>query len=347
MDVNMDGEFSPVFVGGTGRSGTTIVGQYLNSHRSLVTPVHENKLIVEKGGLRSLVDTLSKGYDYKENHYAISDFIDWANTLRKYGFQNKTADFLHRGVNKAVHFTIGKKIPAAQVCRALPFCDFSFLSIGTNYGLSHYDHCIDHFLANVIGETDAHGIVDTEGLIKPVYLASTSRREDLLKHSRDFLASLNKLKMQDAGAQRWCDDTPLNGRYADFLLDLYPTGKVIHVVRDPHDVVASYSEKPWASSNLNFITSRLKRQYSELIKAEESLPKESFMTFRLEDFANEHDKQKEELCAFLDLDPDGFDGSVTFNASSFGRWRKKFSSSQAKVIESELSEVRAQFGYTS
>lgn len=347
MDLNMNAEFSPIFVGGTGRSGTTIVGQYLNSHRSVVTPVHENKLIVETGGLRSLVETLSRGYDYKENHYAISGFIDWANTLRKSGFRNKSANFLHRGINKAVQSVIGKKIPSEKVCRALPFLDFSFLSIGVNYGLSHYDHCIDHFLANVIGETDAHGIVDTEGLIKPVYSPSTSRREDLLKHSRDFLASLNALKMQDAGAQRWCDDTPLNGRYADFLLGLYPAGKVVHVVRDPHDVLVSYSEKPWASSNLDFIVTRLKRQYSELIKVEESLPKDSFCTFRLEDFANEPDKQKDELCNFLDLDPDGFDGSISFNASSFGRWREKYSSNQAKSIESEFSEIRAQFGYTS
>jgi len=59
----MKDELSPIFIGGTGRSGTSIMGKFLNSHCSLVRPVSENKLIVEEGGIRSLVDNLSRDYD--------------------------------------------------------------------------------------------------------------------------------------------------------------------------------------------------------------------------------------------------------------------------------------------
>ncbi len=347
MYIDIKNEFSPIFVGGTGRSGTTIMGSYLNSHSSLVTSVHENKLIVEEGGVRSLVENLSRGYDYKGNHYAISNFIRWANTLRTPGFSNKTINFLYRGTNKAIYSITKKRLPAAQVCRAFPFLEFSLIGIGTSYGLSHYDNCVDQFLSDVIGETDVYGIVDTEGLIKPVYSPSTSDSEELLKHSRNFLNALNKTKILEAGAQRWCDDTPLNARYANFLLKLYPTGKVVHMVRDPRDVAASYSEKSWASSDLELMLSRLKGQYRELIKVEKSLPKKNFRTFRLEDFAYAPDIQKGELCEFLDLDTNGFDGSVTFQATSFGRWKKKFSANVAQIVERQLGEACAHFGYTS
>ncbi|TDE33636.1 sulfotransferase family protein [Antarcticimicrobium sediminis] len=347
MDIytKMKDEFSPIFVGGTGRSGTTIMADYLNSHSSLVAPIHENKLIVEESGVRSLVESLSRGYDYKGNHYAISRFISWANTIRTPGFRNKTLNFLYRGTNRALYSITKKRIPAAQVCRAFSFWDFSLIGVGTSYGISHYDSCVEQFLADVIGETDAYGIVDTEGLIKPVYSPSTSDREELLQHSRNFLNALNKPKMLEAGAQSWCDDTPLNALYAHFLLELYPTGKVVHMVRDPRDVAASYSEKSWASSDLELILNRLKRQYRELIKVEESLPKQSFRSFRLEDFAYEPDIQKSELCSFLGLDTNGFDGSVTFEAASFGRWKKKFSANVAQIVERQLSEVCAHFGY--
>jgi len=310
-------------------------------------PVGENKLIIEEGGIRSLVDNLSRGYDYKGNHYAISNFIEWASTLRTSGFRNKIASFAYRGANKSAYLLTKKIIPAKIACRALPFLDFSLFSIGTGYGLSHFDSCVDQFLADVTGKIDTYGIVDTEGLIRPIYSPITSDREELLNHARKFLNSLNKPKMREVGAQRWCDDTPLNTRYGDFLLELYPTGKVLHMVRDPRDVAASYSEKPWASSDLELILKRLKGQYLELIKSEQRLPKSSFRTLRLEDFVSKPSIKKDELCDFLGLDPNGFDASVTFEASSFGRWKKKFSSNEVHMIERQLGEAIAYFGYAS
>lgn len=343
----MKDELSPIFIGGTGRSGTSIMGKFLNSHCSLVRPVSENKLIVEEGGIRSLVDNLSRDYDYKGNHYAISNFIEWANTLRTSGFRNKMVSFAYRVANKSAYSLTKKRLPAENVCRALPFLDFSLHGIGTGYRLSHFDSCVDQFLADVTGEIDTYGIVDTEGLIRPIYSASTFDREELLTHARNFLNSLNKPKMRDAGAQRWVDDTPLNACYGDFLLELYPTGKVLHMVRDPRDVAASYSERPWASSDLGLILKRLKGHYLELIKSEHSLPKSSFRTFRLEDFVYESSIKKDELCDFLGLGLNGFDGSITFEASSFGRWKKKFSSNEVQMIESQLGEAIAHFGYAS
>lgn len=337
---------SPIFIGGTGRSGTTIMGKYLNSHRDLTTPVNENKLIVEHGGLRSLIDNLSSGYDYKGNHYAISNFIQWANTLRTYGFKNRVARFLYRGSNKALYFATKRKIPAAQACRAFPGLDFSLIGIGERYGLSQYDKCIDQFLAEIIGETDDYGIVDTEGLITPVYSSKTSNRNELMEHARKFLHALNEERMREAGVMRWCDDTPLNALYSDFLLELYPTGKVVHMIRDPRDVAASYSEKSWASCDLEKTLKRLKRHYLELIKAERSLPEQGFRTFRLEDFTTDTDRQQDELCRFLEVDPEGFDGSISFEASSFGRWKKKFSAKEGELVERQLGEACAHFGYS-
>lgn len=336
----------PIFIGGTGRSGTTIMGKYLHSHRDLTTPVHENKLIVEHGGLRSLIDNLSSGYDYKGNHYAISNFIQWSNTLRTYGFKNRAARFIYRASNKALYLAAKRKIPAAQACRALPYLDFSLIGIGENYGLSHYDRCIGQFLAEVIGETDDYGIVDTEGLIRPVYSSKSSNRGELMEHARQFLHALNEEKMREAGVTRWCDDTPLNAHYGAFLLELYPEGKVIHMVRDPRDVAASYSERSWASRDLEKTLNRLKRHYLELIKAEGSLPQKGFRTFRLEDFTTDPDRQHDELIRFLGIDPKGFDGSVSFEASSFGRWKKKFSGKAGELVERHLGEACAHFGYS-
>ena len=336
---------SPIFVGGTGRSGTTIMGQYLNSHRSVVTPVNENKLIVEDGGLRSLIDNLSGGYDYKGNHNSIRNFIEWANTLRTFGFRNKPVSLTYRATNRVIKKTTGKRIPPAVAARALPFLDFSLIGNGEKYGLAHYDRCVSDFLSKVIGGTDTQGIVVTEGLIRPVYSPSTNDRAELLGYAREFLAALNATALQDAGAVRWCDDTPLNARYADFLSELYPSGKLIHMVRDPRDVAASYIGKSWVSNDLGLALDRLRRQYDELIKVEERVSAGFFRTVRLEDMTSDFARQNEELCDFLQLAPDGFDGSVSFEASSFGRWTKNFSKDEQQRVEDALRDACAHYGY--
>ena len=167
-----------------------------------------------------------------------------------------------------------------------------------------------------------------------------------MEYARKFLQALNEEKMREAGVTRWCDDTPLNAHYGAFLLELYPEGKIVHMVRDPRDVAASYVEKSWASRDLEKTLIRLKRHYIELMKVEGSLPEQGFRTFRLEDFTADPDGQQDELSRFLGIDPEGFDGSVSFEASSFGRWKKKFSGKAGELVEQHLGEACAHFGYS-
>ena len=337
---------SPIFVGGTGRSGTTIMGKYLNSHQSVVTPVNENKLIVEDGGLRSLIEHLSTGYEYKGNHNAIRNFIRWANSLRTYGFRNKPVSLAYRAANKVIRKATGKRIPPVTSARALPFLDFSLIGNGETYGLAHYDRCLSEFLGKVIGATDTQGIVVAEGFRRPVYSPSTNDRAELLGYAREFLAALNASALRDASAERWCDTTPLNAHYAAFLSELYPSSKLIHMVRDPRDVAASYVSKSWVSNDLALALDRLRRQYAELIKVEERVSSTFFRTVRLEDVTSDFDRQSELLCDFLELAPEGFDGSVSFEASSFGRWTKNFSKDEQQRVKDALQDACAHYGYS-
>ena len=46
----------PVFIGGTGRCGTTVMANYLASDSNFYLPTHENKLFVEQDGFLDLID---------------------------------------------------------------------------------------------------------------------------------------------------------------------------------------------------------------------------------------------------------------------------------------------------
>lgn len=335
---------SPIFVGGTGRSGTTIMGKYLASHKNIAMPTAENQLIVPQDGLRTLIEVLSQEHDNKAEHAAVQRFVDYSEALRQRGFKNTVANFSYRVAEKALRLSTGKGITLEKAARAVPFT-CSRMGIGSNYGHAHYDNCIDDLLKGIIERTDREGIFAAEGLIKPFYHVRPTTRSKLLRFARKFLEDLNKPSLANANASRWCDTTPLNVRYADFLNELYPKSKLVHVVRDPRDVAASYIKQTWTSRNRETALEQLRKRYSALISIQKARPRSFMKTIRLEDFTNNRNGERKELCEFLSIDHAGFDGTVRLSEASFGRWKKDFSTSEARKLESIFEDACDYFGY--
>lgn len=128
---------SPIFIGGTGRSGTSILGSFLDSHKQIALPIRENKLIAERFGVRSLINELSHGFDYKANHYTIQNFILWSQVLRQRGFCNP----LLKHAFKLLPKKLESKFPIKNLLQLLN-SRYSAHSVGGHIGLKKYDHCV-------------------------------------------------------------------------------------------------------------------------------------------------------------------------------------------------------------
>lgn len=90
-----------IFIGGTGRSGTTIVGQLLGHHPAIVATLpKEVRFITDPGGLLALLDTFEGAGDTTES------FTDFLESLRGRWWQRTGPDGgprgLHRGVERHV-----------------------------------------------------------------------------------------------------------------------------------------------------------------------------------------------------------------------------------------------------
>lgn len=325
----------PIFVGGTGRSGTSVMADILNSHPQIVLPAHENKLIVEKDGLKDLVDQLSGRFDMKRHHYAVANFARWARTLRALGFRDPKLNAQVQALRTEQRMGFHKACEV--VARQNPGAPLSIHAVGFGFDVAHYDRCVNGFIRRLCLSVVDDGIMDTEGLIKPFIIPRPFARDEILAECRAFLDELYAPALERASATRWCDDSPDSWMYLDFLYELRPDMKFIHMIRDPRDVIGSYMKQVWAPSDPKVIVAMFKAQFADYERLKSRIPADRVMEIRLEDLSGDKAGVMDELSRFLGLEN-------RFNAEIFaqdrtntGNYADTLGQEALKLLEAELS----------
>lgn len=319
------------------------MARMLNSHPDIVLPAHENKLIVEEGGLRDLVAQLSDRFDMKRHHYAVANFVRWARKLRSLGFRDPALNDQVRSLmnTKGMNFHQACEV----VARENPTADLSIHAVGQGFGFEHYDACLNQFLRRICRTVIEDGIVDTEGLIKPFIIPNLMDRNSIIQECRSFLGELYRLPLSRAAAARWCDDTPDNWLYVDFLYELHPSMKFIHMLRDPRDVVGSYLKQVWAPSDPQVIVAIFKAQFADYEIVKSRVPEASLKEIRLEDIMSNKDQTLRDLGDFLGTDH-SFDGDIFLNdRTNAGSYASSLGEETTRMIETELATWMEKHGY--
>jgi Sulfotransferase family len=308
---------APVFIGGTGRSGTSIAASLIASHPDFCLPCHENKLIVERAGLIDIVNQLSGRYDILRNHFAVQAFVTRAQKLRQHGFNDVQLNSEVQRLMTQEH--MGAHAAMEQVQRSNPHIHGSIHAIAAGFGADHYWQCISRFVIGIASYASERGIMDTDGLLQPFFITKQLTREAILSECRSFLDQLYGPSMVSSHAARWIDDTPANFLYADFLHELYPNMKLVHMMRDPRDVVASYLDQVWTPSDPQQVAQLCAGMIDSYCELRSKLPPESVLEVRLEDLVEHTDETLTKLADFLGVEP-GFNASlISQNAAHIGR----------------------------
>jgi len=173
-----------------------------------------------------------------------------------------------------------------------------------------------HFIARVAHLADYFGdLADdanlrralSEALNPPVpLLAECGFDEDLLFERartgpRTYAALLDTLMSDFAerhGKARWCEKTPTQP--ATWVYDLFPEAQVVHIVRDPRDVVASSLDVPWTGMATRRIAAAWRRFTLDNVRVGLEVGPARFLQIRYEDLARDFESTLSLVCAFLD-----------------------------------------------
>lgn len=147
-------------------------------------------------------------------------------------------------------------------------------------------------------------------------------------------------------ASHWVEDTPYNLLRFPELLSVFPAAKLVHVVRDPRDVLASYRTFRWGGDDLVATARRLAGIYTRWLHIRRGIPETAFYEVQLEALADDGRRELLGIAAFLELSVEESLLAIPLDQSNSGRWQRELREvPNSKPALAELQPLLPLLGY--
>jgi hypothetical protein len=279
----------PIFIGGTGRSGTTALGDLLNEHSMVRTSnPTEIKFLANRGGFLDVI---------------------FGSLSSKTEERKKISIFQYRAYRKRAEKDL--------LLRRKRFEEFSQKVWDKWWEI---DAPAPHGPGLHAGITK----INFQSLLNE-YSKSISKNP--VKQARKFMGSFIHLQKNHKGERFWAETTPMSISYSHRLYRIFPEAKFIVIRRDPKDVIASLLTKNWGPNTplegVEWTETRMRAE-NEALK---SVPNNQVLIINLEDLVlNSPQQTYLKILDFLQL-PDEpaikkfHTTRMTPENASLGRWR--------------------------
>jgi hypothetical protein len=281
----------PIFVGGTGRSGTTVMGDLLGEHEQIRTSLPiEIKFLANRNGLLDL--TFGRDDMHEKVRSKVSIFNIRTRRKRRARQAEKFAEIEQEFLNQLWQkwWDIDAPPPHGR-------------------GL--------------------HSGIRKKKLEKLLSRLNRDLKINRAWAARRFMNSFIVAQEQSGDEKYWVETTPLNIAQADKLSKLFPHALYINMVRDPRDVIASLLTKNWGpntpAEGLEWIEKRLIDGHRALSKISEKQK----ITIALEDLAiDNREATYNSILKFLQLEDSApmrlfFANELTPENATSGRWEQE------------------------
>jgi hypothetical protein len=178
-----------------------------------------------------------------------------------------------------------------------------------------------------------------------IQYAPNYSKERLKKIFQNFIYSFIQDILTHNHKDCFIEDNTWNILFSADLLDLIPNAKIISVVRDPRDVVASFAKQKWMPSNKAQSAKIYNDLIVEWIEIRRNLDKQSWIEVRLEDVVLEPESQIRKICDFIELPWEDNLLKIDLSKSNSGQWKKDFSEEEQRSVIPLLAEHIKSFGY--
>lgn len=340
-----------IFIGGTGRSGTTIMSRFLGSHKDIAKLPTETRFLIDSYGMIDLYTSLTNNYSIDKSSISIKNI---KRLLEEYLTSPRTSPYIYQDFNKFFGEDFYKK-QVDEFLSTIILGEFR----GYDFQTKFRNYKTKLFFGKYINKTIRLFEIISRKKIKrfnPLTYGNSPETKYIGKYFEDgtelekLIADFtNNLFMQYAKSKNkgnWSEDTPANIAHIPFLSKVFPDAYFIHMVRNPLGVAYSMKRMDWAPSDYSDIADYLSNIYDRIISVKESTDfnKVKFLEVRLEDFSNDFNNFLPILNNFLDI-PNDYDGSVEIKSSKVDYYKKLMNESDFNFLNEKLSRYIKYFGY--
>lgn len=329
-----------IFIGGTGRSGTTLITRILGTHPKIYSLPIETRFIIDSDGIKDIVSNFSYSYN---SHRADLTLDRFERLMLKY--LTNPYEFHYRGYNFRKLF--GKDFYVKTVinfCNGLRYSYFYSQDYFTVPSLNRKYKFIDKYFPNALKSLKNVFYYGTEK--ERINITKKFTEKQILQKSANFINRLFMKVAKDHKKFIWCEKTPQNILDIEFLYKLFPDTKFIHIKRDPREIVYSLLNQKWAPNNIInaalFLKGRLERLHEVL--AEFTPNNNSYLEIKLEDLTYNLKETLMNVVEFLGLDYE-FKKNLKINQKRVCYWKDKFSHKQINICEKILGNLILEHGY--
>ena len=238
------------------------------------------------------------------------------------------------------------------------------IAIGPETDFNHYVYSRRQSFGSLSESQNRQRLVDaylaTEH-VRKMRVDLKALRDTLLREGtsyENFFASLLRFYAQSQGKKRWGEKTPRHAFMTETLCDWYVSGTVIHLVRDPRDVVASSLHLPGATNNV------LGGAYLWLhcnLEARKAHDRPQYLLIRYEELVKQPEQELRRICAVLGVEyspvmllPNCDPASVLpwyrraeepVTTDRLGKWRDELTPDHVALVEWIVGPHMPSFGY--
>lgn len=316
-----------LLIGGTGRSGTTIFRKVMECHPDIAT-VPEWRILTDPGGIVEYLTVLRQGNPsmcdqaYRRLCLLLKDVPHSAFFSRVVSrFFPKLESLSPRRLTwRYSTMSAEKDLPGFSVIADdLLHALANFFWHGQYAGLQFGQH---RHIAGIMGDVES---------------AESAFRK--------FLAKIAITAMQQQNRSRFMEKNTWSLLHFDVVSRLYPNGRLVHIHRDPRDVVASYTKQVWMPSDPVQSALVLKRLYDLWWQARSQVHESRWMEIGLQELVDDTENVLKRVCRFWEIEFDPCLLSVDLSRSNSGRWKKDLTPDEQEKVENILGEIIRYYDY--
>ena len=316
-----------LLIGGTGRSGSNKLKEVLSQHLKCCSLFFEPRYLLDPDGIIDFYESIDNWSPYNIDFKLRRLF----KLLDRLGEKSRT-DQLFQLVYKLFGFQKQRFTPPRyhhwELNAHLPGFKERVAKLKVDLGVFEFD---SYWV----------GSESFEKANKSLFSPFTSK-EEIREILVQFIDANISSVLEKSGKEVYLDDSTFNILHANSLRELMPHSNLIHIYRQPQDVIASLGKQKWAPSELSETIKWYKSTLQRWEHVKAKLPKDYYLEIKFEDFINDFEATMNIISSFSGVDFNDINNTVDLSKHNIGRWENDFTNVEKKLLDRELrAEIKS------